>query len=375
MAFTNVYQFKEVEKFVKDFWEKNEIYQKAKEKGDKQFFFVDGPPYTTGRIHLGTAWNKVIKDTILRFKRMQGFRVTDTPGWDMHGLPIEVKVEQELGIKEKKEIEKFGIDKFVRMCMDYALKNKDAMTEQFKSLGVWMDWDNPYMTIKAEYINAAWWTIKQAHEKGLLEKKLMVVNWCPRCETALADAEVEYWDETDPSIYVKFPLKDDSTFIVIWTTTPWTLPANMAVAVHPSLEYALIKAMKDGRIEYLIMGKELAEDVLRKGGYEMWEIVETKLGEDLVGIEYDHPLADEVPIQKKFEHRVYMADFVTAENTGCVHIAPGHGLEDYELGLEHGIEIFNPVDDRGIFTEDAGKYAGLSVKEANKIIIEDLKTG
>ena len=373
MAFTNVYQFKEVEKFVKDFWKENRIYQKAKEKGDRKFFFVDGPPYTTGRIHLGTAWNKVIKDSILRFKRMQGFRVTDTPGWDMHGLPIEVKVEQELGIKEKKDIEKFGIDKFVKMCMDYALKNKDAMTEQFKSLGVWMDWDNPYMTIKAEYINAAWWTIKQAHKKGLLEKKLMVVNWCPRCETALADAEVEYWDETDPSIYVKFPLKDDNTFIVIWTTTPWTLPANMAVAVHPSLEYALIKAMKDGKIEYLIMGKELAEEVLRKGGYEMWEIVETKLGEDLVGIEYDHPLADEVPIQKKFKHKVYMADFVTAENTGCVHIAPGHGLEDYELGIEHGLEIFNPVDDRGRFTEEAGKYAGLSVKEANKVIIEDLK--
>ncbi|WP_290900289.1 isoleucine--tRNA ligase, partial [Ferroglobus sp.] len=296
------------------------------------------------------------------------------PGWDMHGLPIEVKVEQELGIKEKKEIEEFGIDKFVKMCMDYALKNKEAMTEQFKSLGVWMDWENPYMTIKAEYINSAWWTVKKAYEKGLLEKKKMVVNWCPRCETALADAEVEYAEREDPSIYVKFPVKGEkATYIVIWTTTPWTLPANMAVAVHPSLEYAVIKAVKDDKLEYLILAKELAEDVLKKGGYQLWEVVETKLGEDLVGLEYEHPLVEEIPIQKKFVHKVYMAEFVTAENTGCVHIAPGHGLEDYELGIQHGLEVFNPVDDKGVFTEEAGKYAGLNVREANKVIIEDLR--
>ena len=374
MQFTGVYSHREVEKFVREFWEKNKIYEKVKERGDKPFFFVDGPPYTTGRIHLGTAWNKVIKDTVLRYKRMKGFKVTDRPGWDMHGLPIEVKVEQELGIKEKKEIEEFGIDKFVKMCMDYALKNKEAMTEQFKSLGVWMDWENPYMTIKAEYINSAWWTVKKAHEKGLLEKKKMVVNWCPRCETALADAEVEYAEREDPSIYVKFPVKGEkATYIVIWTTTPWTLPANMAVAVHPSLEYAVIKAVKDDKLEYLILAKELAEDVLRKGGYQLWEVVETKLGEDLVGLEYEHPLVEEIPIQKKFVHKVYMAEFVTAENTGCVHIAPGHGLEDYELGIQHGLEVFNPVDDKGVFTEEAGKYAGLNVREANKVIIEDLR--
>ena len=372
--FANVYSFRDVEEWVNRFWQDNSIYEKAKKRGEKPFFFVDGPPYTTGRIHLGTAWNKVIKDTVLRFRRMLGYRVTDRPGWDMHGLPIEVKVEQELGIREKKEIESYGIDRFIERCMKYALENKDAMTEQFKRLGVWMDWENPYMTVKAEYINSAWWTVKKAHEKGLLERKLMVVNWCPRCETALADAEVEYWDETDPSIYVKFPVKGQKdTYIVIWTTTPWTLPANMAVAVHPSLEYAYIKAMKDGKLEYLIIARELADDVLRKGGYELWEVVETKLGEDLVGLEYEHPLADEVPVQKEFRHAVYMADFVSAENTGCVHIAPGHGLEDYELGVRHGLEVFNPVDDRGIYTEKAGKYAGLHVREANRVIVDDLR--
>jgi len=373
-SFTNVYSFKEVEEWVNRFWEENRVYEKVKEHGEKPFFFVDGPPYTTGRIHLGTAWNKVIKDVVLRFRRMRGYKVFDKPGWDMHGLPIEVKVEQELGIKEKKGIEEFGIEEFVKKCMEYAMENRDAMTEQFKRLGVWMDWENPYMTVKAEYINSAWWTIKKAHEKGLLERKLMVVNWCPRCETALADAEIEYWDETDPSIFVKFPVKcQESTYIVIWTTTPWTLPANIAVAVHPSLEYAFVKAMKDGRLEYLILARELAENVLRKGNYELWEIVETKLGEDLVGIEYQHPLEDEVPLQKEIRHAVYMADFVTAENTGCVHIAPGHGVEDYELGLKYGLEVFNPVDDRGFYNEKAGKYAGLSVRDANKVIIDDLK--
>ena len=367
------YSPKDIEAEIFRFWEEHEIYKKVKAKGGKKFYFVDGPPYTTGRIHLGTAWNKVLKDTILRYKRMTGYDPTDTPGWDMHGLPIEVKVEQELGFKTKRDIERYGIDKFVAKCMEYALKNKDAMTEQFKALGVWMDWENPYMTIKAEYMNAAWWTIKRAYERGLLERKKMVVNWCPRCETALADAEVEYMDRVDPSIYVKFPVKgEEDTYIVIWTTTPWTLPANMAVAVHPDIEYVKVKAEKNGRTENLIVAKDLYEEVLEKGGYEFLEIVERYLGRDLVGLEYEHPLSDEVPIQKKWKHRVYTAEFVTAEKTGCVHVAPGHGLEDYELGIQVGLEIFNPVDDRGVFSKEAGKYAGMNVFEANDVIIEDL---
>jgi isoleucyl-tRNA synthetase len=370
--YPKIYNPERVAEEVEKFWKENNIYEKVKNRGDKKFFFVDGPPYTTGRIHLGTAWNKVLKDTVLRYRRMRGYMVTDTPGWDMHGLPIEVKVEQELGFKTKKDIEEYGIDLFIDRCLKYALENKKAMEEQFKKLGVWMDWENPYMTIKADYINAAWWTIKKGYEKNLLERRQMAVNWCPRCETALADAEVEYWDEKDPSIYVKFPLKENNHYIVIWTTTPWTLPANMAVAVHPSLEYAKVKAVKDGREEFLILAKELVDNVLELGGYHSWDVVETYLGEDLVGLEYEHPLSDLVPIQKKFRHIVYMAEFVSAENTGCVHIAPGHGMEDYELGVQHGLEIFNPVDDRGIFTDEAGKYSGMHVKEANRFIIEDL---
>ncbi len=372
--FPPIYSPSDVEKEVFQFWHDNRIYEKVKKNGDKDFFFVDGPPYTTGEIHLGTAWNKVIKDVILRYKRMCNYRVRDTPGWDMHGLPIEVKVETLLKFKTKRDIEKYGVSKFVKKCMEFALENKEKMTEQFKRLAVWMDWDNPYMTIKADYINAAWWTIKRAYDRGLLEKKLRVVNWCPRCETALAEAEVEYMDKVDPSIYVKFPIKGEKdTYIVIWTTTPWTLPANMAVAVHPDYTYVKALVKKDGKEEKIIVAKDLLESVAKKGEYEIVKIVEEFSGKELEGLEYEHPLSDEVPYQKDVKHFVCLADFVVVENTGCVHIAPGHGADDFYLGQKYGLEVFNPVDDRGVYTDKAGKYAGIDIRKANSIIIEDLK--
>ncbi|MCS7121550.1 MAG: isoleucine--tRNA ligase [Archaeoglobaceae archaeon] len=357
-----IYSPQKIESEIFKFWNENKIYEKVKAKGGKKFYFLDGPPYTTGRIHLGTAWNKIIKDTILRYLRMRGYDPTDTPGWDMHGLPIEVKVEKELGFKSKRDIEDFGVEEFVKKCMEYALKNKEIMMEQFKSLGIWMDWNRPYMTIKAEYMNSAWFTIKKAYERGLLEKKLRVVNWCPRCETALADAEIEYVDRVDPSIYVKFPVKgEEKTYLVVWTTTPWTIPANISVAVNPEIDYAKFKCGE----EFLIMAKN-SEKILKQ-----FEIVETFKGSELK-VEYEHPLAEEVPKQKEFEHRVYAAEFVTAENTGCVHIAPAHGEEDFDLALRYNLPIFNPVDERGVYNEDAGKYRGLNVFDANKIIINDL---
>ncbi len=370
--FPSIYSPEDVEEEIFRFWHDNSIYEKVKKKGDRDFFFVDGPPYTTGEIHLGTAWNKVLKDVVLRYKRMCGFRVRDTPGWDMHGLPIEVKVEKELGFKTKREIESYGVDKFVKKCMEFALKNKEKMTEQFVKLAVWMDWNNPYMTIKADYINAAWWTVKRAHERGLLEKKLRVVNWCPRCETALAEAEVEYREKEDPSIYVKFPLKDENSYIVIWTTTPWTLPANMAVAVHPDYTYVKAKVKKDGEVEEIIVAKDLLEKVAEKGKLKILEVVKEFKGREIEGLEYEHPLKEEVPLQNR-KHFVCLANFVELENTGCVHIAPGHGVDDFYLGQEYGLEVFNPVNDSGVYTEEAGKYAGMNVRDANSLIIEDLK--
>lgn len=370
------YDAVQVEKEVAKFWRDNDIYNSVRKlrRSGKRFFFLDGPPYTTGRIHLGTAWNKILKDAILRYKSMKGYNLFDRAGWDMHGLPIEVKVESYLGFKSKKEIEEFGIDKFVSECKRFALEHMNTMTQQFQRLGAWLDWENPYMTVKNEYIEAAWWTLKRAWEQGLLEEGKRVVNWCPRCETAIADSEVEYWDEEDPSIYVKFPvIGEENTYLVIWTTTPWTIPANLAVAAHPSFEYVKVRAIKNGKEENLILASTLAEAVLKKGGYEHFEIVERMLGEDIAKLSYEHPLRKQVPKHQEFIHRVYLADFVTAENTGLVHIAPGHGLEDFYLGLEKGLPIFCPVDSAGRFTEEAGVYRYKYTREANLDIIRDLE--
>src|SRR5437867_3273469 len=234
----------EVERQVQEFWNRAKVYAKtvaARSKGE-DFYFGDGPPYTTGSIHLGQVLNKSLKDAVIRFRRMRGFRVRDQPGYDMHGLPIEVQVEKTLGITNKREIEDLGIEKFVSTCREFSLDLLGKMTEVFRELGVWMDWDNPYMTIKNSFIEAGWWTLKKAHEKGLLTKNVRSLQWCTRCETALAEAEVEYTDETDPSIYVKFPIKDRTgESLLIWTTTPWTLPANLAVAVHPDFPYVKVE--------------------------------------------------------------------------------------------------------------------------------------
>ncbi len=371
------YNARELENQIRSLWERDDTYHKVRQLrvGGKKFFFVDGPPYTTGRIHLGTAWNKVIKDSILRYKSMNCFAVKDRAGWDMHGLPIEVKVEESLGFKSKKDIETYGVDRFIERCKEFALRQKDDMTTQFKILGAWLDWDDPYMTLKNEYLEAAWWTLKKAHEHNLLERGLRVVNWCPRCQTAIADSEVEYWDETDYSIYVKFPvLGEENTFIVIWTTTPWTIPANVAVAVNPSFQYSKVRAWKDGRPEILIMASDLVESVLKTGRYQDYELLGVLSAEQMQQLHYEHPLGDMVPRQKEIVHGVYAADFVAAENTGCVHIAPGHGLEDYELGLNHHLEIFCPVGEDGRYTEQAGeKYQGLYVKEADSLVIADLE--
>jgi Isoleucyl-tRNA synthetase (EC 6.1.1.5) len=369
------YTANEVEESVQDFWRREGIYAQVRSlrRNGPPFFFVDGPPYTTGYIHLGTAWNKILKDTILRYRRMQGQHVLDRAGYDMHGLPIEVKVEHALGFTTKKDIETYGIGPFIEQCREFALRNKEIMSGQFQRLGVWLDFEDPYQTLSREYIAAAWWTLKRADEEGRLEKGYRVVNWCPRCETAIADAEVEYWDATDPSLFVKFPLKDRANeYLVIWTTTPWTLPANVAVAVHPSFIYARVAARKDGREESLWIADDLAESVLRKGRYQEYEITERKVGADLVGLEYRSPLEGEVPLQKEIPHRVVAADFVTMENTGMVHIAPGHGWDDYLLGIREHLEIVCPVDEAGRFTREGGKYSGMSVKDANAVILEDL---
>jgi len=369
---TASFNAKEIEREVQEYWRTHDTYQSVKQhrSAGKPFFFVDGPPYTTGHIHIGTAWNKIIKDSILRYHRMNGRNVIDRAGYDMHGLPIEVKVEQALGFASKKDIEKYGIEQFIVKCREFASENKLLMDEQFATLGVWLDFKNAYQTIKPEYIEAAWWTLAKAQEKGMLERGHRVVNWCPRCETAIADAEVEYWDETDPSIFVKFPLQGKTgEYLVIWTTTPWTLPANVAVAVSKDFEYAKVLTKKDGKEELLWIAEPLVKTVLKKARYKDFSIIEKKKGAELVGWAYDSPLQSLVPLQRDIAHKVVTAEFVALENTGMVHIAPGHGWDDYVLGTKECLPIVCPVDGAGKFKEEAGEFAGQFVRDANENVL------
>jgi len=370
---------KEYEEELLKYWEEHRIYEKLRErlKDRPKFYFLDGPPYPSSDTpHIGTIWNKVLKDAVIRFRRARGFNVHDQPGYDCHGLPIEVKVEQSLGFKAKKDIEKFGVDKFIKECEKFVFHNVESMTKHFWNFGVSMDWKNPYLTLNDKYIEGAWWLVKKAHEKGLLKRGVKVVHWCPRCETTLADYEVsEYKMLKDPSIYVKFPVKNSSNkYILIWTTTPWTLPANLAVMAHPNFEYAWVKV--NG--ELLLLLKERVEAVMAEVGVENYEIVEVVKGKDLEGLEYEHPLKDEVKVQQSVKgvHKIVLSEeYVRAEEgTGLVHCAPGHGEEDFEVGRVYGLPVVSPVDERGVFTEDAGKYAGKHVREANRDIIADLKS-
>lgn len=431
------YDFKKIEKKIQNFWEVSDTYNKTKElrANGPSFSFLDGPPYCSGKIHLGTTWNKVIKDTLLRYKSMKGFKTRRQPGWDTHGLPIEHKVEQLMGFQSKQEIEEtIGIAGFIEKCKEFAFENKDAMTEQFKSLGVWMDWDNPYITLDPKYMESAWWTLKKTHERNLLTKDKRVISWCPHCQTALAAAEIDYTEGEDPSIYVRFPLENpivdglseedaklNQSFLV-WTTTPWTLPANLAICLNEDFDYNFVKITQkieglgipeEGEI--VLVAKELTEAVLgpieiihknkipnpnydeevekAKGKKEkkekkylieeetevMYEIVRTVKGSELIGLSYQYPLAEQVPkqmeLEKEYEllHTTFHGDHVElGEGTGFVHTAPGHGPDDFAIGQKFGLPIHCPVDDAGCFTEDAGIYADGYTKDLNDTIIADL---
>ena len=368
------YDGKTVEKEIQEFWKSENAYEKTKQlrENGENFYFVDGPPYTTGSIHLGTALNKTIKDIFIRYWRMNGYNVRDTPGFDMHGLPIEVQVEKLIGIHSKKEIEEMGIDKFIDTCETHARKLHADMTEQFKKLGVWMNWDEPYQTINLDYVESAWWTLQRAYDRDLLRPASRVVTWCPRCETALAEAEIEYWDETDPSVMVRFPLKDEDCSLLIWTTTPWTLPSNMAVAAHPDFEYAKVEFKKgDESIKVIILLSQ-ADYVKEKGGYESYEVLATMTGKELEGLEYIPPFELEALKGNEWTFKVLNADYVEQDNTGLVHTAPGHGPDDYETGKKYGMEPFCPVAENGRYTDEFPPLAGKKVKTVNEDIIKML---
>ena len=362
------------EQEILDFWDKNKIYEKSVNQNSKgkKFYFMDGPPYASGHIHMGTALNKILKDIAMRSKRIQGYNVFDRPGYDTHGVPIEYQVEKEIGSKNKADIERYGVKKFVDKCKDFATKYIDVMNDEFKNLGVWMSWGNPYITLSDQYIETIWGAFKAAEKKNLLYLGAYPVHICPRCETAVAYNEIEYGKQRDMSVFVKFPIKNKKNiFLLIWTTTPWTLPGNTGVMVHPDILYQEVEVMEGER---WIIAKDLVPKVMAMFERGFTAKDEYK-GKTMEGWEYINPLSKNLKLNLKNAYRVVLsARYVTTEDgTGLVHTAPGHGKEDYEVGKENNLPAPCPVTVNGLLTEEAGKYAGKKARDVDKEIIEDLE--
>ena len=359
-------------------WGQNHVYEQMikNNEGKPQYILHDGPPYANGNIHMGTALNKIIKDIIIRYKNMSGFQAPYVPGYDTHGLPIELKALSSLGDK------KAGVSKLElrQICKEFATEHIGVMNEQFKRLGVQGDFENPYLTLRPEFEARQVEIFGEMAKKGYIYKGMKAVYWCPEDRTALAEAEIEYAEDECDSIYVRFKLTDDpngvlakhnipldKAWIVIWTTTTWTLPANVATCLNPNLEYAFVK-IGDA---YHIMARELVESTMKGCHIDEYEVLpETVLGSELELMQYQHPFLDRKGL-------VILGDHVTLEGgTGCVHTAPGHGVEDFEVCVNHypQVPVVVPVDDAGRLTAEAGeKFAGLKVWDANKVILEHIK--
>ncbi|MBI5880815.1 class I tRNA ligase family protein [archaeon] len=282
------YNYKEIEEGVIKFWEDNKVYPniKAKGKGKKKFFFIQGPPYTSGRLHVGHAWNNSMKDMVLRYKRMDGFDVFDRAAYDMHGLPTERKVMELHKLKDKEDIERFGIERFINECIKWSVEKAKLMDQDLWRLGVWMDFPNACYPIHNSYIEGEWFLVKKCHEKGRLYEGLRTMSWCATCQTAMAKHECEYKEVKEPSIFVKFPVKGkENEYLVIWTTTPWTIAYNLAIMAHPELEYVKAKVGD----EVWILSKGLAAPVIQMFTKHKLEVIEEFPGKQLEGLEYVHP--------------------------------------------------------------------------------------
>ena len=353
-------------------WEEKNLYSKIKSatKNRKKFILHDGPPYANGHIHIGTALNKILKDLIIKSKTMAGFKCDYLPGWDCHGLPIEHQVDKELGSKKQS----VSILEKRKLCREYAKKFIDIQREEFKRLGVLGEWEHPYLTMNNSYVATIVRECGKFAATNSIYKRKKPIQWCASCKTALAEAEVEYQDASSPSIYVKFPLlsdiskvdpslKDKKIFVIIWTTTPWTIPANLAICFHPDFTYAAV-AVKD---EVYILAEDMLFKTLTTLGIENHQIVATFPGSALEGFKCRHPFIER-------ESLLILGNHVTLEaGTGCVHTAPGHGQEDYEVGLKYDLDIYVPVDDDGKFTEEVDFFAGQFVFDANQAVNDKLK--
>ena len=365
---------KEYEEKILRFWTRKRIYEKSRKKNakGKAFYFMDGPPYATGHIHMGTALNKILKDIAMRSQRLQGKNIFDRAGYDTHGVPIEYQIEKELGFKSKKDIEKFGVKKFIGKCKEFATKYIDLMNSEFENLGVWMDFENAYLTLNPEYIEAIWDTFKSAEKKNLLYLGKYPVHVCPRCETAVSYNEIEYARLEDNSIYVKFKLRDKDAYLLVWTTTPWTLPGNTGVMVNPDYDYAEVE-LDSG--EKWIIAKDLIGRIMSKFGSK-YKIKKVFKGREMEGWKYYNPLIEHLKlnINKEKNYKIVLSKrYVNLEEgTGLVHSAPGHGKEDYEVGKEYGLDMPSPVSINGLLTEEAGRYSGKKARIVDSEIIADL---
>ena len=357
-------------------WEQdnNALYHALMKKNEGKPLFVlhDGPPYANGNLHMGHALNKVLKDFIVRYKNMAGFYAPYVPGWDTHGLPIERQAIQAYGMDR----DKVSVSEFRQKCEEFARKHVNTQREQFKRLGVIGDWEHPYLTLTHDFEAKQIEIFGEMAKKGYIYKGLKPVYWCPHDETALAEAEIEYQDEPCSSIYVKFAVTDDkgviekaigtkeNVYFVIWTTTTWTLPGNLAISVNPFFEYDLVKVPNG---EIYVLAKELVNSVMQAAGMESWEVLATLLGSDLEMMKTQHPIMDRESVIITGEHVTLDA------GTGCVHTAPGFGADDFIVCQKYNIPIIVPVDGKGYATEDAGKYAGMYYEKTTPIILDDLR--
>ena len=353
-------------------WQEQDVYHEMlkKNEGKPRFNLHDGPPFSNGALHMGHALNKAIKDFITRSYAMRGYYTPYIPGWDNHGMPIESAI-----IKEQKLNRKaMSVPEFRSACRDYARHYMDVQSEGFQRMGVLGDWEHPYATMDPGFEAEEVKVFGEMYKKGYIYKGLKPVYWCPHDETALAEAEIEYQDDPCTTVYVKFPMHDDQgklpgyekdkLFFVIWTTTIWTLPGNLAIALHPDESYALVKAPNG---EVYIMAEALTDKVMRLGGFDTWEIAETHPGAFFENMLADHPFLPKTS-------RLLLADYVTMDSgTGCVHTAPGFGADDYETCRRYGMDMVVPVDDQGRHTDYAGKYAGMKTDESNPVILADMK--
>ncbi len=350
-------------------WQELDIYQRILDKSlakSEKYILHDGPPYANGDIHIGHALNKNLKDVVVKYKTMKGYYSPYVPGWDCHGLPVEHQLFKELKIK-KTEIDQV---QFRKKAHDYAMRFVNIQKEQFKRLGIFGDWENPYLTLRPEYEQGILSSFLELVKKGYIYRGLKPVNWCCQCETALAEAEVEYKDHVSPSVYVKFKLIDSlpqqkalDAYLVIWTTTPWTLAANVAVCLHPEFDYCLVET-EMGR---LVIAKDLLPQVTAAVGFKNCQLLSEFKGAQLEGLKYKHPWISR-------EGKVVLGDHVCKlEGTGLVHTAPGHGQDDYITGLKYKLDIIMPVDARGKFDETVEDFSGMHVYKANPLIIEKLK--